>query len=68
MSGERRRFWGTRVVAIIAVAWLVSFALYMGHNGLLLSLGIAAITGIAGYDIGVQRGKQKMRELGGGGG
>lgn len=42
----------TRVSAIMTIGALVSWALYLGHNGIMLATGLAAIAGIAGYSLG----------------
>ena len=42
----------TRVSAILTIGVLVSWALYLGHNGIMLATGLAAIAGIAGYSLG----------------
>jgi len=39
-------------VAILAIAGLCAFGLKMGHDGTLLLTAIAAIAGLAGYQIG----------------
>ena len=45
-------------VAICGIVVIVAVALYMGVNGVLLGSAIGGIAGIAGYSIGVARGKQ----------
>ena len=45
-------------VAILGIVVIVSVALSMGVNGVLLASAISGIAGIAGYSIGVARGKQ----------
>ena len=42
-------------LAIVSITCLTGFALYMGHNGAIFSVVIAAIAGIAGYEIGVKK-------------
>ncbi|GAI02702.1 unnamed protein product [marine sediment metagenome] len=39
------------VVAILAIAGLITVAMLQGINGVLLSIGTAAIAGLAGYTI-----------------
>lgn len=61
----------TRVSAIVTIGVLVSWALYLGHNGIMLATGLAAIAGIAGYSIG-RKGKRAVeaaeKSVNGGGG
>ena len=42
----------TRVSAIVTIGALLAWSLYLGHNGVMLATGLAAIAGIAGYSIG----------------
>lgn len=49
-----KRTWMTRVVAIASITVMEGFALYLGHNGLLLTLAVATVAGIAGFEIGAQ--------------
>lgn len=44
-----------KVCAIIGIVLIECVALYLGVNGVLLSLSIGGIAGIAGYEIGVKR-------------
>ncbi len=39
------------MTAIIAIAWLASFAVYLGHNGTVLATSFAVIGGLAGYKL-----------------
>ena len=39
-------------VAILAIGGLAAYGLFLGHNGTLLLTAIAAIAGLAGYQIG----------------
>jgi len=39
------------IVAIVAIALLVGFALYLGHDGALLALGLVAISGLGGFEL-----------------
>lgn len=50
-----KRTWQTRVAAIGGITTVELYALHLGHNGLLLSLSVAAIAGVAGYEIGAER-------------
>jgi len=43
--------WIVCIVAIMVIGGLVAFAVSRGLNGSLMSLGVAAIAGIAGYVI-----------------
>lgn len=43
-------------IAIIGIVVIVSVALFKGINGVLLASAIGAIAGIAGYQIGKERG------------
>lgn len=42
-------------LAIVSITCLTGFALYLGHDGAIFSLVIAAIAGIGGYEIGVRK-------------
>ena len=42
--------------AMLCIAVLEGFAIYMGINGTTLALAVAAIAGIAGYEIKALRG------------
>lgn len=42
-------------VAILAIAGITIFAVNLGHDGTLLLGSIAAIAGLAGYQIGKQK-------------
>jgi len=44
-----------KLVAIGGIVVIECVALYLGINGVLLSLSIGGIAGIAGYEIGVER-------------
>jgi ammonia channel protein AmtB len=48
MSGREPSFW-TTIIAICAIAFIVSMALHCGIDDTLVKLGIAAIAGIAGF-------------------
>ncbi|MBA7644311.1 hypothetical protein ES703_52053 [subsurface metagenome] len=39
------------IVAIIAIALIEGFAIYQGINGIMLSVAIAAIAGLGGYQL-----------------
>ena len=39
------------IVAIAAIAWLESLALYIGLDGALFGLAVATIAGLGGYEI-----------------
>lgn len=39
------------IVAIIAIAFLIGFALHLGHDGALLTLGVGAIAGLGGFKV-----------------
>lgn len=43
----------TKNVAIISIAGLMAFALYLGFDGVLLAGVIAGIAGLGGYEIRV---------------
>jgi len=43
------------IIAIVAITILESIALLKGVNGALLSICIAAIAGLGGYEIGSKR-------------
>lgn len=45
----------TRVSAILSTAGLMAWALYLGHDGVLLAGSLAIIGGIAGYEIGLDK-------------
>lgn len=47
-----KRTWQTRVAAIVAIAVIEVAALQAGMNGVMMSLSIGAIAGIAGYSLG----------------
>lgn len=49
-------------LAIIGIVVIASVAVYSGMNGVLLSSAMAGIAGIAGYSIGVERGKSLQSE------
>lgn len=40
------------LVAMVCIAGLVGYALHLGQDGAILSLGLAGIAGIAGVKIG----------------
>ena len=42
-------------LAIVSITCLTGFALYLGHNGAIFSVVIAAIAGIGGYEMGVRK-------------
>jgi len=42
------------IVAMVCITYLLSVALFLGHNGLLLSLGVTAIGTLAGIPIGAK--------------
>lgn len=42
-------------MSIISITFLTGFALYLGHNDTILNLVIAAIAGIGGYELGVEK-------------
>lgn len=44
-----------KIVAIIGITILMSIALVMGHDGLLLTSAIAVIAGLGGYQIALSR-------------
>ena len=52
-------------VAILGIVVIVSVAVFSGVNGVLLSSAIGGIAGIAGYSLGVERGKQSQEGEGG---
>lgn len=39
------------IVAIIAIGLLVGFALHLGYDGAILTLGVAAIAGLGGVKL-----------------
>jgi len=39
------------IVSLIGIIWLETVALYLGHNGLLLTGVIAVIAGLGGYEV-----------------
>lgn len=39
------------IVAICAIAFLIGFALHLGYDGALLTLGVAAIAGLGGVKL-----------------
>jgi uncharacterized membrane protein len=41
--------------AILSIGGLAGYGLFLGHNGTLLLTAIAAIAGLAGYQIGKRR-------------
>ena len=43
--------WKVAVAAIAGVTVVESIALFMGHDGYLLTVAVAAIAGIAGYKL-----------------
>lgn len=51
----------TPIVAIICITCLECVALAYGVNGVLLSLGIAAIAGLGGYEVHKLRAKQQQK-------
>lgn len=53
----------TPIVAIIAIAFLESLALYKGINGVMLSLSVGSITGLGGYGIKVLKDRIKGGKL-----
>ena len=53
-----------KAVAIGAILILEAIALYLGHNGAILSVSIGMIGAIAGYQIGKDRGEGTPAFLG----
>lgn len=49
----------TPIVAILCIAGLEAFAISQGVNGAILSLAVAAIAGLGGYEIKLWRDKTK---------
>lgn len=43
--------WRVLSTAIIAIAGLTGFALWLGYNGILLTTAIAIVAGIAGWTL-----------------
>ena len=43
--------WQVAICAIICITSLEAWALYLGHDGLILSATLAIIAGIAGYKL-----------------
>jgi len=43
--------WKLCAVAIAGIVILEAYALYLGHNGMLFSLAVGAIAGLAGFKI-----------------
>ncbi len=39
------------IVAILAIVFLDSFALYLGYDGALLTLAVASIAGLGGFKV-----------------
>lgn len=50
MSGREPHLW-TVIIAICAIAFVISFGLYCGYNHTLVKLGIVAISGIGGFSL-----------------
>lgn len=50
MTEKSRNKW-TKPLAIASISLLTGFALYMGHNGVLLMTSIGLISGISGYEL-----------------
>lgn len=53
----------TRISAIVTIGAVMSWALYLGHNGVMLATALAAIAGISGYTLGEERAKQAQRAM-----
>lgn len=51
----------TPIVAIVCITVLECVALARGVNGVLLSLGIAAISGLGGYQVHKLRAKHEQK-------
>lgn len=49
----------TPIVAMLCIAGLEAFAISQGINGAILSLAVAALAGLGGYEIKVLRDKAK---------
>ncbi len=49
----------TIIVAMLCVAGLEAYALYLGVNGVILSLAVAAIAGLGGFEIKAIKDKVK---------
>lgn len=47
------------IVAMVCITGLEAYALYLGVNGVILSLAVAAIAGLGGYEVKVFRDKGK---------
>jgi len=47
------------IIAILSIHLLVMWALYLGYDTAIVSLGVGAISGIVGYEIGK---KKKSRD------
>jgi len=39
------------IVAIVAIAFLIAYALHLGYDGALLALGVGAIAGLGGFKV-----------------
>lgn len=46
-------------ISIVTIGVLTTIALLLGHDGTLLSLMVAVIAGIGGYQIGVHKEKER---------
>ena len=49
------------IIAILVVGSLEAYAIYQGLNGVTLSLSVAAITGLGGYEVGILRQRRKKQ-------
>lgn len=47
------------IVAIVAIVGLEAYALYLGINGVVLGLVVAAVAGLGGYEIKALRERAK---------
>lgn len=48
-----------KYAAICAITGLTSYALFLGHNGVIFTSVIAVISGLAGYEAAKTKGKKK---------
>jgi len=53
---ERHKAWLTRVVGMVCVCVLVAYAMFLQIDGVMIPvLGVAIISGIAGYETGAKK-------------
>lgn len=66
MTEAMKRTWQTRITAIAGIAVITVAAMYLQIDGVLVPiLGTAGISGVAGYDLGMEQAKNVAERING---